>query len=63
MGSLVTRPAATTITGTAGSTSATISLNSIIPGGTLPAGGSCSFSVRVSQTVAGISANTIPVAA
>ena len=60
-GVLVTRPAATTITGTAGSTSATISLNSIIPGGTLPAGGSCSFSVRVSQTVAGISANTIPI--
>lgn len=60
-GVVVTRPAATTITGTAGSTSATIALNSVIPGGTLPGGGSCSFSVRVSQTVAGISANTIPV--
>lgn len=57
----VTRPTATTITGTVGSTSVTIALNSVIPGGTLPAGGSCSFSVRVSQTVAGISANSIPV--
>ncbi len=60
-GVTVTRPTATTISATVGRTTLTIALNSVIPGGTLPAGGSCSFSVRVSQTVAGISANTIPV--
>lgn len=60
-GVAVTRPAATTISAVTGRTTLTIALNSVIPGGALPAGGSCSFSVRVSQTVAGISANTIPV--
>lgn len=55
---LGTQPVATTITGTPGSTSVTIALNSVIPGGA--SGGSCSFSVRISATVAGIYANTIP---
>lgn len=55
---LGTQPAATTLSAVVRSTSVTIALNSVIPGGTV--GGSCSFSVRVSTTVAGVYENSIP---
>ncbi|MBX3655467.1 MAG: DUF11 domain-containing protein [Ramlibacter sp.] len=56
---LASLPASTTITGTAGAGSAVIASGSLIPGGS-SSGGSCSFSVRVSATLANLYNNTIP---
>jgi len=53
-----TRGNNTLIAGTVNSTSATITVTAVIPGGVT--GGSCSFSINVSATVAGIYENTIP---
>jgi uncharacterized repeat protein (TIGR01451 family) len=50
---------ASTLTGVAGATSAVVS-GAIIPGGST-SGGSCSFSIRVSATVANLYTNDIPV--
>lgn len=56
---LATRPPSATITGAAGAGSAVVAAGALIPGGTT-SGGSCSFSVRVSATVANLYSNTIP---
>lgn len=53
------RPASVTITGTAGATRAVIASGALIPGGAT-SGGSCSFSVAVSATLANLYDNTIP---
>lgn len=58
-GAAATRPASATITGVAGATSVAIASGAMIPGGS-STGGSCSFSVRVSATVASFYNNTIP---
>lgn len=58
-GASATRPASATITGVAGATSTAVVSGSQIPGGAT-SGGSCSFSVQVSATVAAFYNNTIP---
>lgn len=58
-GAPATRPARSTATATVGAGSATIASGTWIPGGTA-GGGSCSFSVSVSATVANEYPNTIP---
>ncbi|MFM9879192.1 MAG: hypothetical protein ACKVOO_02115, partial [Burkholderiaceae bacterium] len=58
-GAAATRPVASTMTATVGAGSATIAAGAWIPGGTT-GGGSCSFSVSVSATVANQYPNTIP---
>lgn len=57
-GAAATRPASTTITATAGAGSLTVAAGAMIPGGS-GSGGSCSFSVQVSATVATFYANTL----
>lgn len=52
------QPPSTTLTGAAGATRVAINSGALIPGGVN--GGSCSFSVRVSATVASFYNNTIP---
>ncbi|MGY8905533.1 MAG: DUF7933 domain-containing protein [Burkholderiales bacterium] len=59
-GAAATRPARTSITATISAGSATIANGSWIPGGST-SGGSCSFSVSVSATIANEYPNTIPV--
>ncbi|MDP3138412.1 MAG: hypothetical protein Q8N17_19015 [Burkholderiaceae bacterium] len=57
-GAAATRPASTTLTATAGTGSLTVPVGAMIPGGST-SGGSCSFSVQVSATVATFYANTL----
>ena len=59
-GGAATRPSVTTITAVVGATSFGIPSGAFITGGN-PGGGSCSFSVMVSTTIAAIYPNTIPV--
>lgn len=56
---LASLPAGTTITGAAGAANVIVSSGGLIPGG-INGGGSCSFSVRVSATVANLYSNSIP---
>ncbi len=58
-GAAATRPSVTTLTAVVGATSFSIPAGAFIAGGN-PNGGSCSFSVVVSATVAEIYPNTIP---
>ncbi|MDO9089383.1 MAG: hypothetical protein Q8K31_03825 [Burkholderiaceae bacterium] len=57
-GAAATRPASTTLTAAAGAGSLTVPVGAMIPGGST-SGGSCSFSVQVSATVATFYANTL----
>lgn len=58
-GAAATRPTSATMTAVVGATSAVIAAGTMIPGGT-SSGGSCSFSVVISATVANLYSNTIP---
>lgn len=59
-GAAATRPAATSVSATISQGSATIASGSWIPGGST-SGGSCSFSISVSATIANEYPNTIPI--
>ena len=58
-GAVATNPSVTTLTAVVGATSFSVPAGAFIPGGN-PNGGSCSFSVVVSATVAEIYPNTLP---
>lgn len=57
---LASLPTGTTVTGAAGAANVIVSSGALIPGG-MTGGGSCSFSVRVSATVANLYTNAIAV--